>query len=51
MEQKNGTGGDWKVVYGTKVRGRHGDSNWEKTDIEILVVGRDSNFEGLRVQH
>jgi hypothetical protein len=46
-------GGDWKVVslvYGTDVRGRRGDWHNLRPDIKILDVGRDSDFEGLRLQ-
>jgi hypothetical protein len=43
-------GGDWKVVCGTDVRGRRRDWHNVQLDIEILDVGRDSDFEGLRLR-
>lgn len=49
--RRNSHGGDWKVVCGTDVRGRHGDSKVLKPDLEILATGRDSKFEGLRIEH
>jgi hypothetical protein len=42
-------GGDWKVVCGTDVRGRRGDWQNVRPDIEILDVGRDADYEGLKL--
>jgi hypothetical protein len=41
-------GGDWKVISGTNVRGRHGNLDMYQLDIEMLALGRDVDFEGLR---
>jgi hypothetical protein len=43
------SGGDWKVICGTDVRGRRGDLSSARSNTEILSIGRDSDFEGLRV--
>jgi len=51
IERRNGSGGDWKVVCGTEVRGRRVDCRDGKPFIEMLAPGRDSDFVGLRVQH
>jgi hypothetical protein len=43
-------GGDWKVICGTDIRGRHGDFSTARPDIEMLATSRDSDFHGLRIQ-
>ena len=43
------TGGDWKVICSTDVRGRRGDINAARPDIEMLSMGRDSDFQGLQI--
>ena len=45
------TGGDWKVICSTDVRGRRGDFNAARPDIDMLAMGRDSDFHGLQIQH
>jgi hypothetical protein len=37
------------VVCDTDVRGRHGDPNTERPEIEILNHKRDSDWEGLKI--
>ena len=41
-------GGDWKVICGTEVRGRRGNLEMYRPDIEMLGLGKDEDFEGLR---
>ena len=41
-------GGDWKVICGTDVRGRRGNLEMYRPDIEMLALGQDKDFEGLR---
>jgi hypothetical protein len=43
-------GGDWKVLYATDVRGRRGDWHSGRPEIDILNLGRDSDFEGLQLR-
>jgi hypothetical protein len=40
-------GGDWKVVCATDVRGRRGTHDLFSADIQMLGIGRDSDFQGL----
>ena len=49
LERTRIHGGEWKVVYGTEVRGRRTDTKMANTEIDILFFGRDAQFEGLRV--
>jgi hypothetical protein len=44
-------GGDWKVVCGTTVRGRRGDLDYERPEMQILNPGRDADWKGLRLVH
>jgi hypothetical protein len=44
-------GVDWKVVCGTTVRGRRGESDYERPEIDILNPGRAVDWEGLRLMH
>ena len=48
-DQNMRSGGDWKVIFGTDVRGRRGDDTIGRPDISILSKRRDSDFQGLRV--
>jgi hypothetical protein len=41
-------GGRLEVICGIEVRSRHGNLEMYRPDIEMLAVGRDSEFEGLR---
>ena len=41
-------GGDWKVVCSIDVRGRHGNLEMYQPDIEMLALGKDEDFDGLR---
>ena len=41
-------GGDWKVICGTDVRGRRGHLEMYRPDIEMLGLGKDEDFDGLR---
>ena len=41
-------GGDWKVVCGTNVRGRRGNLDMYRANIEMLALGRDEDFDGLK---
>ena len=41
-------GGDWKVICGTDVRGRRGNLEMYRPDIEMLGLCRDEDFDGLR---
>jgi hypothetical protein len=43
------SGGDWKVICGTDVRGRRADVSIGRPEIAMLAAGKDSDFEGLRV--
>jgi hypothetical protein len=42
-------GGDWKVICGTTVRGRRGDSDYKRPKIDILKLGRDVEWKGLHL--
>jgi hypothetical protein len=41
-------GGDWKVICGTEVRGRRGNLDMYRPDIQMLALNRDSDYDGLR---
>ena len=41
-------GGDWKVVCSIDVRGRRGNLDMYRPDIEMLTLGRDEDFDGLK---
>ena len=41
-------GGDWKVICGTDVRGKRGNLDIYQPNIEMLSIGRDSDFIGIR---
>jgi hypothetical protein len=43
-------GGDWKVICGTEVKGCLTETQPTfRLDIQVLVAGRDENFEGLSI--
>ena len=38
------------MICGTNVRGRRGDLDIVRPDIEMLISGKNSKFHGLRIQ-
>jgi hypothetical protein len=44
----NKRGGDWRVIIGTEVRGRHIAVEDRRPNIPLLNPGRDEDYKGLR---